>query len=128
MHQSFLHLDKRCNRQRRSDRHAPQVPSILNSKVVNVQVGDDGMKQVEDEAMMGLKGAAGMDTSREAMHQVLGHERDLILARFEQAVLSKSCADELLFSMVQTMPIWSRLEKTLAPCGLSNRSSILGRG
>ena len=46
-----------------------------------LQVGDDGMKQVEDEALMGLKGAAGMDTSREAMHQVLGHERDLILAR-----------------------------------------------
>lgn len=46
-----------------------------------VQAGDDGMKQVEDEALMGLKGAAGMDTSREAMHQVLGHERDLILAR-----------------------------------------------
>lgn len=39
------------------------------------------MKQVEDEALMGLKGAAGMDTSRKAMHQVLGHERDLILAR-----------------------------------------------
>lgn len=49
---------------------------------MSVQAGDDGMKQVEDEAMMGLKGAAGMDTSREAMHQVLGHERDLILARF----------------------------------------------
>ena len=46
-----------------------------------MQAGDDGMKQVEDEALMGLKGAAGMDTSREAMHQVLGHERDLILAR-----------------------------------------------
>lgn len=39
------------------------------------------MKQVEDEALMGLKGAAGMEASREAMHQVLGHERDLILAR-----------------------------------------------
>ena len=50
--------------------------------LVVLQVGDDGMKQVEDEALMGLKGAAGLDTSREAMHQVLGHERDLILARF----------------------------------------------
>lgn len=46
-----------------------------------MQAGDDGMKQVEDEALMGLKGAAGMETSREAMHEVLGHERDLILAR-----------------------------------------------
>ena len=39
------------------------------------------MKQVEDEALMGLKGAAGIASSREAMHEVLGHERDLILAR-----------------------------------------------
>lgn len=46
-----------------------------------MQEGDDGMKQLEDEALMGLKGAAGLDSSREAMHEVLGHERDLILAR-----------------------------------------------
>lgn len=52
-----------------------------------LQVGDDGMKQVEDEALMGLKGAAGMDTSREAMHQVLGYERDLILARWSSRPL-----------------------------------------
>lgn len=39
------------------------------------------MKQVEDEALLGVKGVAGMDTSRDAMHEVLGHERDLILAR-----------------------------------------------
>lgn len=47
-----------------------------------MQEGDDGMKQVEDEALMSVKGAAGLATSREAMHEVLGHERDLILARY----------------------------------------------
>ena len=46
-----------------------------------MQAGDDGMKQVEDEAMMGVKGVTGMDPNRDAMHEVLGHERDLILAR-----------------------------------------------
>lgn len=49
------------------------------------------MKQVEDEAMMGLKGMAGMDTSREAMHEVLGHERDLILARSHFCISSFVC-------------------------------------
>lgn len=47
----------------------------------DMQAGDDGMKQLEDEAMMGVKGVTGMDSNREAMHEVLGHERDLILAR-----------------------------------------------
>lgn len=47
----------------------------------DTQAGDDGMKQVEDEAMMGVKGVTGMDPNRNAMHEVLGHERDLILAR-----------------------------------------------
>ncbi len=47
----------------------------------DMQAGDDGMKQVEDEAMMGVKGVTGMDSNRDAMHEVLGHERDLILAR-----------------------------------------------
>ncbi len=47
----------------------------------DMQAGDDGMKEVEDEAMMGVKGVTGMDSNRDAMHEVLGHERDLILAR-----------------------------------------------
>ncbi len=47
----------------------------------DMQAGDDGMKQVEDEAMMGVQGVTGTDPNRDAMHEVMGHERDLILAR-----------------------------------------------
>ena len=46
-----------------------------------MQAGDDVMKQVEDEAMSGVKGLGSMDSSRQAMHEVIGRERDLILAR-----------------------------------------------
>lgn len=57
------------------------VTMLENFRQQALQVGDDGMKQVEDEAMMGVKGVTGMDSNRDAMHEVLGHERDLILAR-----------------------------------------------
>ena len=66
---------------RRLERASTKAAHSAKYIAIWLQAGDDGMKQVEDEALMGLKGAAGMDTSREAMHQVLGHERDLILAR-----------------------------------------------
>ena len=45
------------------------------------QAGDDVMKQIEDEAMSNVKGLTSMDSNRDAMHEVIGHERDLILAR-----------------------------------------------
>lgn len=46
-----------------------------------MQAGDDVMKQVEDEAMSSVQGLSGMDSNRAAMHEVIAHERDLILAR-----------------------------------------------
>ncbi|KAL0029847.1 hypothetical protein WJX77_003526 [Trebouxia sp. C0004] len=57
------------------------VKMLENFRQQALQAGDDGMKQVEDEAMMGVKGVTGMDPNRDAMHEVLGHERDMILAR-----------------------------------------------
>ncbi|DBB12972.1 TPA: hypothetical protein ACH3X3_005716 [Trebouxia sp. C0006] len=57
------------------------VKMLENFRQQALQAGDDGMKQVEDEAMMGVKGVTGTDPNRDAMHEVMGHERDLILAR-----------------------------------------------
>ncbi len=65
--------------------HSPAGTHVQGSHVQgmggDMQAGDDGMKQVEDEAMMGVKGVTGTDPNRDAMHEVMGHERDLILAR-----------------------------------------------
>ncbi len=74
-----------------------------------MQAGDDGMKQVEDEAMMGEKGMAGMDTSREAMHEVLGHERDLILARSHSHTLPCPLSCPMIMRLQQSTHPLARL-------------------
>jgi hypothetical protein len=41
---------------------------------------------VEAQALAGVKGAAGLELSLEAINEVIGHERDVILARSAHAL------------------------------------------
>ena len=46
-----------------------------------LQEGDDAFRELEFQALAQVKGAAGLEPSLEAMHQVFGHEGDAILTR-----------------------------------------------
>ena len=48
---------------------------------VLVQEGDNAFRELEYQALAQAKGAAGLELSLEAMHQVFGHEGDVILTR-----------------------------------------------
>ncbi|CAL5220068.1 g2019 [Coccomyxa viridis] len=46
-----------------------------------LQEGDNAFRELEYQALAQAKGAAGLEPSLEAMHQVFGHEGDVILTR-----------------------------------------------
>ena len=46
-----------------------------------MQEGDNAFRDLEYQALAQVKGAAGLEPSLEAMHQVFGHEGDVILTR-----------------------------------------------
>ena len=46
-----------------------------------MQEGDNAFRELEYQALAQAKGAAGLEPSLEAMHQVFGHEGDVILTR-----------------------------------------------
>ncbi len=47
-----------------------------------VQEGDAALRELEGQALAGVKGAAGLQPSIEALNEVMGHERDVILTRY----------------------------------------------
>ena len=49
--------------------------------VCGLQEGDAAFRELEFQALAQVKGAAGLEPSLEAMHQVFGHEGDAILTR-----------------------------------------------
>ena len=49
--------------------------------MAKVQEGDNAFRDLEYQALAQAKGAAGLEPSLEAMHQVFGHEGDVILTR-----------------------------------------------
>ena len=49
--------------------------------MATVQEGDNAFRDLEYQALAQAKGAAGLEPSLEAMHQVFGHEGDVILTR-----------------------------------------------
>ena len=48
---------------------------------VLLQEGDAALRELEGQALAGVKGAAGLEPSLEALNEVMGHERDVILTR-----------------------------------------------
>ena len=45
------------------------------------QEGDAALRELEGNALAGVKGAAGLQPSLEALNEVMGHERDVVLTR-----------------------------------------------
>lgn len=45
------------------------------------QQGDAALRELEGNALAGVKGAAGLQPSLEALNEVMGHERDIVLTR-----------------------------------------------
>lgn len=52
-----------------------------------MQEGDAAFRELEFQALAQVKGAAGLEPSLEAMHQVFGHEGDAVLTRRGLAAL-----------------------------------------
>ncbi len=56
---------------------------MVRSQIMGtVQEGDNAFRDLEYQALAQVKGAAGLEPSLEAMHQVFGHEGDVILTRY----------------------------------------------
>ena len=56
-----------------------------------LQEGDEAFRELEFQALAQVKGAAGLEPSLEAMHQVFGHEGDAILTR-QAATTGPQCS------------------------------------
>lgn len=61
---------------------ATQLQYSAGSHIMAImQEGDNAFRDLEYQALAQAKGAAGLEPSLEAMHQVFGHEGDVILTR-----------------------------------------------
>ncbi|CAL8462058.1 g1589 [Coccomyxa elongata] len=54
---------------------------VENLRNKALQEGDAALRELEGNALAGVKGAAGLQPSLEALNEVMGHERDIVLTR-----------------------------------------------
>ncbi|BDA41223.1 hypothetical protein COCOBI_02-0030 [Coccomyxa sp. Obi] len=54
---------------------------VENLRNKALKEGDAALRELEGNALAGVKGAAGLQPSLEALNEVMGHERDVVLTR-----------------------------------------------